>query len=97
MNDGFLKTQGRFGDTIEAAADVKPPPTLQQRTPPAPSADKVTKMTMNHPPKIAWFSGTEAKAEDVAYDLWRHEVKVLMTQNYDSDAIVNAVRRSLRG
>ena len=54
-------------------------------------------MTMSHPPKITWFSGTEPKAGDTTYELWRHEVQCLLKQNYDKDAILNAVRRSLRG
>ncbi|VDI59072.1 Hypothetical predicted protein [Mytilus galloprovincialis] len=54
-------------------------------------------MMMNHPPKITWFSGTEPKAGDTTYELWRHEVQCLLKQNYEQDAILNAVRRSLRG
>ena len=65
--------------------------------PPEPKDQKPTKTMINHPPKITWFSGTETKAGDTTYELWRHEVKCLMRQSYDKDAILNAVRRSLRG
>jgi hypothetical protein len=52
---------------------------------------------MNHPPKIPWFSGTDLKSGNATYELWRQEVKCLMEQSYDRDAILNAVRRSSRG
>ena len=52
---------------------------------------------MNHSPKIPWFSGTDLKSGDATYELWRQEVKCLMEQNYDRDAILNAVRKSSRG
>ncbi|XP_052067824.1 uncharacterized protein LOC127707365 [Mytilus californianus] len=96
---GFLKMKGKIKEEPEAKIDLQPPPI------PSKPEEKVTKTVINHPPKIAWFSGTEIKAGDVTFEVWRHEVRVLMKQNYDKDAILNTVssqgrylnKRSLRG
>ncbi|VDI05353.1 Hypothetical predicted protein [Mytilus galloprovincialis] len=88
---GFLKLKGKIKEEPEAKIELQPPPI------PSKPEDKVTKTIINHPPKIAWFSGTETKAGDVTFEVWRHEVRVLMRQNYDKDAVLNTVRRSLRG
>lgn len=85
MSKGAIKQE-----QTETHAALSNPPKLKQK-------ENVTKMLMNHPPKITWFSGTEQKAGDTTYELWRHEVQCLLKQNYDEDAILNAVRRSLRG
>jgi hypothetical protein len=50
-------------------------------------------MIMNHP----WFSATDLKSGNATYELWRQDVKCLMEQSYDRDAILNAVRKSSRG
>ena len=96
---GFLQVQGKIKKESETNVEVKPPqiPSTISATTTAKPDEKVTKMMMNHPPKIPFFSGTEVKQGDVAYEIWRHEVKVLLKQNYEKDAILNAVRRSLRG
>ncbi|VDI84136.1 Hypothetical predicted protein [Mytilus galloprovincialis] len=89
----YLTSQGALKEQ-----KPEPAPNLQPHSlvaPPKPV--NVTKMMMNHPPKITWFSGTEPKAGDTTYELWRHEVQCLLKQNYEQDAILNAVRRSLRG
>ncbi|CAG2194016.1 unnamed protein product [Mytilus edulis] len=52
---------------------------------------------MTHPPRISNFSGNEPKSGDTTYELWKQEVKLLMKQSYEKEAILNAVRRSLRG
>jgi len=107
---GFLKMKGKLDvmpDTKKGKLDVMPDTKIDLQPPPIPSAkststpsksdDRVTKMMMNHPPKIPWFSGNEVKTGDVPYDIWRHEVKVLLRQTYEKEAMLNAVRRSLRG
>jgi hypothetical protein len=55
--------------------------------------------TMAHqPPRISLFSGEPQKQSDTPYDLWRYEVKCLMTEKvYTSATVANAVRRSLKG
>ncbi|CAG2226342.1 unnamed protein product [Mytilus edulis] len=80
---GFLKLKGKIKEEPEAKIELQPPPI------PSKPEDKVTKTIINHPPKIAWFSGTETKAGDVTFEVWRHEVRVLMRQNYDKDAVLN--------
>ena len=52
---------------------------------------------MMHHPKITWFSGNEPKSWETSYEFWKHEVKCLLKQSYETDAILNAVRRYLRG
>lgn len=86
----YLRSQGE----LPAATAKQSTADLKFTLPPKPTT---TKMMMNHPPKITWFSGTEPKSGDTTYELWRHEVKCLLKQNYEPDAILNAVHRSLRG
>ncbi|CAG2257284.1 unnamed protein product [Mytilus edulis] len=85
---GFLKLKGKIKEEPEAKIELQPPPI------PSKPEDKVTKTIINHPPKIAWFSGTETKAGDVTFEVWRHEVRVLMRQNYDKDAVLNTPHTS---
>lgn len=48
-------------------------------------------------PRISFFSGENAKGE-LAFDLWKYEVKCLMMdKSYSSDVIGNAIKKSLRG
>ncbi|VDI23024.1 Hypothetical predicted protein [Mytilus galloprovincialis] len=56
-----------------------------------------TPLVETHPPRISNFSGNEPKSGDTTYELWKQEVKLLMKQSYEKEAILNAVRRSLRG
>lgn len=99
---GFLKMKGKLDVIPDTKIILQPPPipsltAAKSTSTPSKSDDKVTKMVMNHPPKIPWFSGNEVKPGDVPFDIWRHEVKVLMKQTYENEAMLNAVRRSLRG
>lgn len=87
----YLQSQGELEEKTVSKSS-----TSSSRVPSS-HKDTVTKMTMSHPPKVTWFSGTEQKAGDTTYALWRHEVQCLLKQNYDEDAVLNAVRRSLRG
>jgi hypothetical protein len=49
------------------------------------------------PPRISLFSGSNSKNE-TTYDLWRYEVRSLMSNKLDEpDSIDYAVRRSLKG
>lgn len=48
-------------------------------------------------PRISIFTGENAKGE-LAFDLWKYEVKcLLMDKTYSSDVIGSAIRKSLRG
>ena len=89
----YLKTTG-----VISQKDIKPninlPPPPQKETS---KEEKSGKVTMTHPPKTSWFSGSTPKSGETTYELWKHEVRLLMRQPYDKDSILNAVRRSLRG
>lgn len=99
--DELLKWMSDFvgsQKTLKEDSDKKfafpppPKPDLSQQ-----KEEKTTKLILNHPPKITWFSGTDLKSGDATYEIWRHEVNCMRKQNYDTDAMLNAVRRSLRG
>ena len=51
--------------------------------------------SVHHFPKIAHFSGDSSK--DVAYDVWKHEVKCIIKESHSNQTIQQAIRSSLRG
>lgn len=60
----------------------------KQQVPPVPAV-------MVHPPRLLVFSGTSTGL-DAAYDLWRFDVSSLK-RSHPEEAVMEAVRRSLRG
>ncbi|VDH97527.1 Hypothetical predicted protein [Mytilus galloprovincialis] len=87
----YLKSTGAIKLEHVNPDIVLPPP------PKPPPREKSSKVVMTHPPRISNFSGNEPKSGDTTYELWKQEVKLLMKQSYEKEAILNAVRRSLRG
>lgn len=86
----YLRTSG-----LIAKEDIKPPlqaPPIQQQ-----KEEKPHRMSMTHPPRITWFSGSEPQSGETTFELWKHEVRCLLGQSYEREAILNAIRRSLRG
>ena len=95
MSD-FMQAQ----KTMKEGSDTKfafPPPPKTDVPPQKEDKAIATKLILNQPPKITWFSGTDLKSGDATYEIWRHEVNCMRKQNYDKDAMLIAVRRSLRG
>ena len=90
----FLGTRKTLKEDLDTKFAFPPPPTtdVSQR-----KEDKASKLILNQLSKIGWFSGTDLKSGDTTYEIWRHEVNCMMKQNYDKDAILNAVRITLRG
>ena len=71
-------------------------------SPPAPMASQPLKSAVQHgshlhnPIRISTFSGDCMKGE-VSYDQFKREVRTLMRQGLPTDAILNALTRTLRG
>ena len=55
-------------------------------------------MTLRGNPRLSLFTGTPGRKEEATYDLWKYEVKCLLSEgSHDDDAIMEAIRRSLEG
>ena len=95
MSD-FMQAQKTMKEDSDTKFAFPPPPTTDV---PPQKEDKAiaTKLILNQPPKITWFSGTDLKSGDATCEIWRHEVNCMRKQNYDKDAMLIAVRSSLRG
>lgn len=85
--------------TKESQPDVKPKvPPLSLPASETGTIPKTKTMTLSpYPPKVRTFSGGDNKGE-VAYDIWRYEVKmVLRDSGYTKEQKEFAIRRSLTG
>ena len=67
--------------------------------PHGPASASKSPAVQSHVPRISFFTGEPPKnATESTYDLWKYEVKCLMSDKvYPHNAVTNAVRRSLRG
>ena len=55
-------------------------------------------MTLRSNPRLSLFTGTPGRKEEATYDLWKYEVNCLLAEgSHGDDAIMEAIRRSLKG
>ena len=93
-----LRTAGKV--PVETEDDQEPPPNLG--TAGVKSEEFVstqhTPGAVQHIPRISTFSGDTDSKSDVGFDLWSYEVRCLIKEGvYSQAAILQAVRRSLKG
>ena len=88
MSD-FIQTQKTMKEDSDTKFAFPPPP---KTAVPQQKDNKATKLILNQPPKITWFSGTDMKSGDATYEIWRLEVSCMRKQIYDKDAMLIAVQ-----
>ncbi len=85
---GWIVSYGQADEKIKEEPDREAEPVQTQRQP----------MTLRGNPRLSLFTGTPGRKEEATYDLWKYEVKCLLSEgSHDDDAIMEAIRRSLEG
>ena len=85
---GWIVSYGQAHEKIKEEPDREAEPVQTQRQP----------MTLRGNPRLSLFTGTPGRKEEATYDLWKYEVKCLLSEgSHDDDAIMEAIRRSLEG
>ena len=85
---GWIVSYGQAHEDIKDEPDREAEPAQTRRQP----------MTLRSNPRLSFFTGTPGRKEEATYDLWKYEVKCLLAEgSHGDDAIMEAIRRSLKG
>lgn len=93
-----LKSGEELKSWLISYANWAAPRTLQMDMPQdndASSSPKETTSYTTNTPKLPFFSGD--KKGETSYDLWRYEVECLIRDGVKTSAVLQSIRRSLRG